>query len=46
MIDRVYVMMLALRRSAVEGVRCCKWRWGDSQDGNAVEANCLVLACV
>lgn len=30
--------------SALEGVRCCEWRWGDSHDGNAVEANCLVLA--
>lgn len=30
--------------SALEGVRCCEWRWGDSHDGNAVEANYLVLA--
>jgi len=22
----------------------CEWRWGDSHNGNAVEANCLVLA--
>jgi hypothetical protein len=42
-------MVLALYStgaSALEGVRCCKWRWGDSHDGNAVEANCLVFACV
>jgi len=47
MIDVEWVMMLALYRvgaSALEGVRCCEWRWGDSHDGNAVEANCLVLA--
>lgn len=48
--DGVQVMMLALSwagASALEGVRCCKWRWGDSHDqgdGNAVDASCLVLA--